>query len=48
MEFARSGLAALQRITDTEAASLILILSDSNMPGMSGLEPAAESARCAA
>jgi CheY-like chemotaxis protein len=38
MEFALSGLVALERITDAEAASLILILSDINMPGMSGLE----------
>ena len=38
MEFARSAPAALQRISDAGAASLILILSDINMPGMSGLE----------
>ena len=29
---------ALQRIADAASASLILILSDINMPGMSGLE----------
>ena len=38
MEFAQSGPAALERIVDAEAASLILILSDINMPGMRGLE----------
>ena len=38
MEFAQSAPAALQRIADAEGASLILILSDINMPGMSGLE----------
>ena len=38
MEFAQSAAAALTRITDAEAASLILILSDINMPGMSGLQ----------
>jgi CheY-like chemotaxis protein len=38
MEFAQSAPAALQRITDAEGASIILILSDINMPGMSGLE----------
>ena len=37
MEFAQSAPMALQRITDA-SASLILILSDINMPGMSGLE----------
>jgi CheY-like chemotaxis protein len=38
MEFAQSASMALQRITDAGNASLILILSDINMPGMSGLE----------
>ena len=38
MEFAQSGAAALQRISDAVDVSLILILSDINMPGMSGLE----------
>ena len=38
MEFAQSALAALQCISDAGNASLILILSDINMPGMSGLE----------
>ena len=38
MEFAPSAPAALQRITDASGASIILILSDINMPGMSGLE----------
>ncbi len=38
MEFAQSAPAALKRITDAEAVSLILILSDINMPGMTGLE----------
>ena len=33
MEFAQSGPAALQRITDAAGVSLILILSDINMPG---------------
>ncbi len=38
MEFAQSAAAALQRITNAAGVSLILILSDINMPGMSGLE----------
>jgi CheY-like chemotaxis protein len=38
MEFAQSAATALQCISDAGDASLILILSDINMPGMSGLE----------
>jgi CheY-like chemotaxis protein len=38
MEFAQSASAALSRISDAASVSLILILSDINMPGMSGLE----------
>jgi CheY-like chemotaxis protein len=47
MEFARSGDMALQRISDAAGVSLILILSDINMPGMTGLEllPKAKAAR---
>jgi CheY-like chemotaxis protein len=47
MEFARSGEKALQRIADARDVSIILILSDINMPGMTGLEllPKAKTAR---
>ena len=38
MDFAQSGDGALQHISDAAGASLILILSDINVPGMSGLE----------
>jgi CheY-like chemotaxis protein len=47
MQFAQSGETALQRIADAAGVSLILILSDINMPGMTGLEllPKAKAAR---
>ena len=38
MDFALSADSALQRMSDVAAATLILILSDINMPGMTGLE----------
>jgi CheY-like chemotaxis protein len=47
MEFALSAADALERVEAAEAAKLILILSDINMPGMSGLDllPRARQAR---
>src|ERR1700675_1516352 len=47
MDFAQSGDGALQRISDAAGASLILILADINMPGMTGLEllPKAKASR---
>jgi len=47
MAFAQSGEAALQRMNDAAGVSIILILSDINMPGMTGLEllPKAKAAR---
>ena len=38
MEFAQSAPEALERVDAAEKPDLILILSDVNMPGMSGLE----------
>ena len=38
MDFASSAPDALARVGDTREHSLILILSDINMPGMTGLE----------
>jgi CheY-like chemotaxis protein len=38
MDFAASAPAALEKVRTAEAQSLILMLSDINMPGMTGLE----------
>ncbi len=38
MEFAQSAPTALERIAEAADQALILILSDINMPGMTGLE----------
>jgi len=47
MDFAQSGAEALEKIGNAGDGSLILILSDINMPGMSGLDllPKAKAAR---
>jgi CheY-like chemotaxis protein len=47
MEFAHSGDSALKRLVEAQGVSIILILSDINMPGMTGPEllPKAKAAR---
>ena len=47
MEFAQDAPSALDRINDAKDVTIILILSDINMPGMSGLDllPKAKAAR---
>lgn len=38
MDFANSASAALSRIAASDGQTLILVLSDINMPGMTGIE----------
>ena len=38
IDFASSGVQAIERIGEAEEGSLILLCSDINMPGMTGLE----------
>jgi CheY-like chemotaxis protein len=47
MEFAQDAPSALDRVSDAKDVTIILILSDINMPGMSGLDllPKAKAAR---
>jgi CheY-like chemotaxis protein len=46
MDFANSAADALMRIAGTIEQTLVLILSDINMPGMTGLEMLQKSGRC--
>lgn len=46
MEFAQSAPSALERISNAQDVSIILILSDINMPGMSGLEMLPKAKAC--
>ena len=46
MDFAVSAADALSRIADPIEQTLILILSDINMPGMTGLEMLPKVGRC--